>query len=59
MEISNWDMETTSNTKSITDAKISQLKEELRKAMKDCGMTTVAVYNYSLYSFIYLAMKNI
>ena len=27
--------------KSITDAKLRELKEELRIAMKDCGMTTV------------------
>lgn len=27
--------------KSITDAKIRELKEELQKAMRDCGMTTV------------------
>ena len=29
--------------KSITDAKIRELKEELRKAMKECGMTTVGM----------------
>lgn len=27
--------------KNITDAKLRELKEELRTAMKDCGMTTV------------------
>lgn len=30
--------------KSITDAKIRELKEELRHAMNECGMTTVGMY---------------
>ena len=30
--------------KSITDAKLRELKEDLRKAMKECGMTTVGMY---------------
>lgn len=31
--------------KSITDAMLREFKEELRKAMKECGMTTVGTSN--------------
>ena len=34
--------------KSITDAKLRELKEELRHAMNDCGMTTVGMYKTKL-----------
>ena len=34
--------------KSITDAMLREFKEELRKAMKECGMTTVGMYMYKV-----------
>ena len=34
--------------KSITDAKPRELKEDLRKATKQCGMTSVGMYKIDL-----------
>ena len=41
--------------KSITDAKARELKEELRNAMKECGMTTVGMCHiYKLLDFMHI-----
>ena len=36
--------------KSITDAMLREFKEELRKAMKECGMTTVGMYKIDYFN---------
>ena len=35
--------------KSITDAMLREFKEELRKVMKECGMTTVGMYKVDFF----------
>lgn len=39
--------------KSITDAKMRELKEELRKAIIECGMTTVGMYHFYITRYVY------